>query len=298
MPSSTPVLFRGLIDDAAVFPPGNAPLALAVDRHRAHRQAGYADCIGPLLIPASAATDLLGLLQSSAEGEVPLRIGVIGRPGTDPAVVWKAFDLLSQSPTVEVVGAELGWTETLFESWPAGLPLAVEIPRGDTASTALSQIRVQRQSGHELIAKFRTGPTSTWPWPDEVELAHFIASTVALDVPFKLTGGLHHAIRGTYPVARTPEDNHGLLNILMATSKAVEGADPVELADILGDRDAANLADCFIRTADDADYAHAIRRAFRAYGCCEVTDPIAELTALDLLPLDHQPPDHLTKDAR
>jgi hypothetical protein len=141
--------------------------------------------------------------------------------------VWKAFDLLSQSPTVEVVGAELGWTETLFESWPAGLPLAVEIPRGDTASTALSQIRVQRQSGHELIAKFRTGPTSTWPWPDEVELAHFIASTVALDVPFKLTGGLHHAIRGTYPVARTPEDNHGLLNILMATSKAVEGADPV-----------------------------------------------------------------------
>jgi hypothetical protein len=292
MPSSTPVLFRGLIDDAAVFPPGNAPLDLAVERHRAHRQAGYADCIGPLLIPAAAAAELLGLVRSSAQGEASLRIGVIGRPGTDPAVVSEAVDLLSRTPSLEVVGAEIGWTDTLFKSWAAGLPLAAEIPRGGTASAALAEIRAQRQADHTVIAKFRTGPTPTWPWPDEVELAHFIASTVALEVPFKLTGGLHHAIRGTYPVDGTPEENHGLLNILMATLKAAEGADPVELADILGDRDASNLADSFIKAATDTDLADAIRSLFTSYGCCEVTDPITELAALDLLPLDARPTDH------
>ena len=53
-----PALFAGLVDDAAVFPPGNAPLADAVRRHREHRTSRYAACVGPLLVPASAATDL------------------------------------------------------------------------------------------------------------------------------------------------------------------------------------------------------------------------------------------------
>ena len=80
-----------------------------------------------------------------------------------------------------------------------------------------------------MVAKFRTGPTATWAWPDEAELATFLR-TVALEVPFRLTGGLHHAVRGRYEVAGTPEENHGVLNVLVATSAALAraGQDEVE----------------------------------------------------------------------
>ena len=46
---------HGLVDDAAVFPPGNAALPDAVAAHREHRAAWYADLVGPLLVPAVVA---------------------------------------------------------------------------------------------------------------------------------------------------------------------------------------------------------------------------------------------------
>ena len=71
-----------------------------------------------------------------------------------------------------------------------------------------------------VVAKFRTGPTPTWPWPDEAELAAFLRLAASAEAPFKLTGGLHHAVRGTYPVDGAPEEHHGILNVLLATAAA------------------------------------------------------------------------------
>ena len=47
-------LWSGLVDDAAVFPPGNAPLDVAVSGHRALRAGPDADLVGPLLVPAAS----------------------------------------------------------------------------------------------------------------------------------------------------------------------------------------------------------------------------------------------------
>jgi hypothetical protein len=58
-------LFAGLVDDAAVFPPGSATLPDAVAAHRRHRTSWYAELIGPLLVPASALPELAGLLDSA-----------------------------------------------------------------------------------------------------------------------------------------------------------------------------------------------------------------------------------------
>ena len=43
-----PPIFDRLIDDAAVFPPGDLPLADAVPAHVAHRSAWYSALVGPL----------------------------------------------------------------------------------------------------------------------------------------------------------------------------------------------------------------------------------------------------------
>lgn len=48
-----PPAFVGLVDDAAIFPPGNLPLPEAVEAHRAHRSAWYGALVGPFVVDAA-----------------------------------------------------------------------------------------------------------------------------------------------------------------------------------------------------------------------------------------------------
>ncbi len=285
MPTTTPVLLRALVDDAAVFPPGNASLTDAVSRHAAHRSAWYAGCVGPLLVPAASAADLVRVLDEQdavavADAPAPLGLVLVARPGADPATLLAARSALGEDPRVHVVGAEVGWYEGWYGDLAGELPLAVEVPRGPDGDHAFAQVRTAHLDGQPVVLKFRTGPTATWAWPDEQELAAFLR-LVASEVPFKLTGGLHHAARGTYEVAGGPEENHGVLNVLLATSAALSHAGQEEVATLLAVRDATALADLVAAWPDDT--AARVRAAFTAYGCCTVTDPVGELADLGVL---------------
>ncbi len=282
---TTPDLLRALVDDAAVFPPANNPLPDAVAAHARHRDATYSACVGPLLVPAASATDLLAQLDSGTWGRPdPLGVGIIARPGTDPGVLRDGIALLAADPRVRVTGAELGWTPQWRRlDLPGDLPLALEVPRGRSAQDdAVADVRASVAEGDAVVAKFRTGPTPSWPWPDESELAVFLRAATGAPVPFKLTGGLHHAVRGTYEVGGVAEENHGVLNVLVATSAALDGASHDTVAGLLAVRDARALADV-VAAWTDATTARA-RAAFTSYGCCTVTDPLTELATLGLLP--------------
>ena len=273
-----PALFTGLVDDAAVFPPGNAPLAQALSRHRAHRASGYAACVGPLLVPASAAAELVALLEAEPVAE-PVRVGVIGRPGTPVAEVRQAVSLL-QDAGVDVAGVETGWAPDWRDAGLGSLPLSVEVPRGEAQADALADIARDASDSVALQAKFRTGATSTWQWPDERELAAFIRATLDHDLGFKLTGGLHHAVRCTLEDPAQPE-HHGLLNVLTTVRWALNGEDVDELVPLLAERDPTALV-AHVTRMSAADAA-IVRAFFTAYGCCEVTEPLGELTTLGLI---------------
>src|SRR5690606_35274870 len=100
-----------------------------------------------------------------------------------------------------------------------------------------------------------------------------------LGVPFKLTGGLHHAVRAEHD----GEPQHGLLNVLLAVHSAIRDGAPVAVGSLLAQRDGDMLAESVL-DLDDTD-ATRLRSLFTAYGCCEVTDPIGELDALGILEL-------------
>jgi hypothetical protein len=270
--AAEPSLFASLVDDAAVFPPGSAPLPEAVRRHRVHRASGYAACVGPLLVPAAAAGDVVALLDGD-----PLRVGVIGRPGTAGSDVAAAVRVLRSCGAIEVAGVELGWTPDWRATDFGGLPLSLEVPRGADQAAAIADIAADTSDAVALQAKFRTGATDTWAWPDETELATFIRSAIDHDLGFKLTGGLHHVARGTHD----GQEQHGLLNVLATVRWALNGEDVDELVPLLAERDPAVLVPHITRMS--AADAAIVRAFFTAYGCCEVTDPIGELTTLGLV---------------
>jgi hypothetical protein len=94
-------------------------------------------------------------------------------------------------------------------------------------------------------------------------------------LPFKLTAGLHHAVRHTDP--ETSFVHHGFLNILVAAAVAVDGAEVAEVAEVLGGTDPAPLV-----TAAQAR-RHRSRPLWVGFGSCSVMDPLTDLIRLGLI---------------
>ena len=290
--SRIPAVLTGLCDDAAIFPPGSLPLAEAVPAHLRHLSSDYADLVGPLVLSASAVGELTPLVGHLAPDAVSATV-TVPAPDAIPAVL----ATLAALPAVRLAALEV--------TLPQGLPADEVVPALDAALASLPAresgegpgegaeptvfVEVPRDDRrHALLtaladspyrAKFRTGGVRAELYPDEAELAAAIGASVAARLPFKATAGLHHAVRNTDP--DTGFEQHGFLNVMLATDAALQGAPVEEMERILADRDGASLA---ARVGDlPGERAAALRAAFTSFGTCSVTDPLDELTALHLV---------------
>jgi hypothetical protein len=107
-------------------------------------------------------------------------------------------------------------------------------------------------------------------------LARCIDAALDRELPFKCTAGLHTAVRHHDP--GTGFTHHGFLNILLATRAALDGDEPVTALEE-ADRDVV-LSELH-KTGPDGLLRS--RRWFTSFGCCEVLDPLHELTSLGLV---------------
>lgn len=274
-------LFTGLVDDAAVFPPGLAPVPDAVVRHRELTRGPYADLVGPLLVPVSE-THRLRYTAAGSPAAGTLRVSLVARPGTPVREVLHALGELEGVPGLEVVSLELahqpGWEEALGH----GRPVVVEVPRDPFAQQRAMEELAGARAEHPVRAKFRTQGTPDTPVPTPAELATFVVRSIRRKTPFKLTGGLHHAVAGTHPAAGGgTEDQHGVLNVLLATRAALDGAEAGAVAEVLAVRDADRLVGEVASLTEEQ--ARRLRAAFTSYGCCGVLDPLTELHDLHLI---------------
>ncbi|WP_427167389.1 hypothetical protein ACQF4J_31965 [Streptomyces sp. C1-1] len=121
--------------------------------------------------------------------------------------------------------------------------------------------------------KFRTGGTRADAFPDETRLTEGLMSAMRLRVPFKLTAGLHHAVRHTGP--GTGFEHHGFLNVLAAVAAAHDGAGEEAVASVLACREPQSVA----RRCTPRRRA-AARAWFTSFGTCSIDEPLADLSAL------------------
>lgn len=257
-----PPLFTGLLDDAAVFPPGLMPLADAVPAHARHLSAPYADIVGPLVLAVPALAQL-------GDAEVDLSVTLPAGPGQLPEAIRAAGTRLRGLEIAVPAGMSPHAFFAALE--PVDVPVFVEVPRDERRLEVIAECS---KTGYQ--AKFRTGGVKAELYPDEAELAAAVRAVVDAEVPFKATAGLHHAIRNTDPV--TGFEQHGYLNLMLATAAAADGASEADLVAILADRDAKAIA------ARVSELGESVRTRFRSFGTCSITEPLTELIELGLLP--------------
>ena len=273
--SALPALVAELCDDAAVFPPGRAPLPDAVREHCARRDAWFAGLVGPLVLPDSALAELGELIPT--DSTVELSVTLPGGPGGLPAVREAVASLPVRLRAIEVPVAADPDPITAVDALADGgadLDVHVEIPRDDRGPVVLEQV-----ARRGLRAKFRTGGVRAELYPDDVELAASLAGAVRAGVAFKATAGMHHAVRNTDP--GTGFEQHGFVNVLLATALLLDGLGERQARDVLAERDGAALAARLQALTPEQEAA--VRAAFVSFGTCSVTEPLAELVELGLI---------------
>lgn len=269
--------FAGLLDDAAVFPPGpagrgGAPLAAALPAHRGHRAAWYSPLVGSFVFPANRISEL-----SDLHNEVPLHVALTatGSGGLRTALEALALPAVKLG-SVELVPDGENLIPLLDDQLPTEVTGYVEVPRGPDRDAVLDGL-----AGTRYRAKFRTGGLVPKAHPSEAELAASILAATVRDVPFKCTAGLHHAIRHTAPSDEGELEQHGFLNVLLATAAAIDGASAQDLAALLAERDGPTVA-AQVQALGEAGVARA-RERFVSFGTCSIDDPVRDLTDLKLI---------------
>ena len=133
-----------------------------------------------------------------------------------------------------------------------------------------------------LHGKIRTGGVEPAAYPSADQLAEQLSVLVEADLSFKATAGLHHAWPNSASDAQGRAlRQHGFLNLMMALDALIDGAEPADAAELLRVTDQERIR-AAVSSWDEAT-AQRIRRRFRSFGCCGVTDPVSDLVSLGLL---------------
>jgi hypothetical protein len=274
-----PEHFHGLVDDAAVFPPGDAPLQDALVAYVGRRGEWYADLVGSFVVTDVAVP--------AVSEPVPVSIVVTGGAGAIAGALKLAAKRELTVVGVEIALRDLDDLAGNARRVSAAIDAAraegalddethvyVELPLADAGPDWLAAADVVAEGEHRL--KFRTGGLEADKFPSSEQLAGWIDAALDRETPFKCTAGLHHAI--AHRDHETGFAHHGFLNVLLATRQAFDGATTSEVATLLADHYPNDLV-ALARTSDLAG----ARRWFVSFGSCSVDEPLDDLVGLGLV---------------
>ena len=293
-------LFEGLVDYAGLFPPAALGMADSVARYEEYLAGEHRWALGKFVLPVERLSEFAHAARAVAGGVSSWQLALVA--GTDFSADVRAVDEFAQHGdsratvgAIEVRASSVGQVESVAREAArlrGGIPDAfdvyVEVPvAGDTAAL------VRAIGGHGLRAKVRTGGVEAGAFPDARSLAEFIVLCAAHRVTFKATAGLHHALRGSYPLtydaASERSTMFGFLNVFVAALFARDGLDAAGVQALLEEQDAGQIV--FDRAgvtwrgrtlSSDAIRAARAQTA-TSFGSCSFSEPVSDLSILGLL---------------
>jgi hypothetical protein len=276
-----PEPFAGLVDDAAIFPPGDAPLPDAVAAYAARRDEWYAALVGSFVVTDEKLPKVeqrlpLSVVVTGGAGAISPALHLAARNDADVAgveVALRDLDDLAGNARRVVAAVDAARADGVLDE---EMPVYVELPQQEPGASWLGAADTVCEA--ELRLKFRTGGLESHLFPGAPTLVAWIDAALDRETPFKCTAGLHNALRHT---GADGFEHHGFLNVLLATRLAFDGAAPDEVVSVLEERVAEIVLERWQEQGDEA-LARA-RRWFTSFGSCSVTEPLDDLVALGLV---------------
>ena len=296
-PAPLRALLGGLVDYAGLFPPASLGMPEAVARYAAYHAGEHRQLLGRFVLPA-ARLDEFSVASSHAamsNGQTAAarrawRLSVLAGPADAERL--QAFNAWEEERAViDTIEAKADSPEAVREIAQAlggAFTVFVEVPVRTDPAPMLAALRT-----HGLRAKIRTGGVTTDAFPNPEEVLRFLSTCAALDLPFKATAGLHHPLRGEYPLTYAAGSEcgtmYGFLNVFLASLLLRKGVPAAEVAPVLEERDAAAI----VVTEDGIrwrsrrltlqDVAEARASFAGSFGSCSFEEPVQDLTSLRLI---------------
>ena len=305
-------LLTELIDYAGLFPPAKLEMAPAVSNYAKYLASEHAWMLGRFVVPVSklelfrkATVDLLPREDRAPREQDPeagarggWRLSAIIDGDLDENIdSIFAFNHEHEQPgkglvvadTIELKVESAAQVDESLDLIPEELFPFFELPLGGDLRGFATAI-----AGNDAAAKIRTGGITPEAIPAAEQVASFIATCAAAQIPFKATAGLHHPIRAEHALTYEPDAPravmHGFLNVFLAAAAALEhGLDERALAALLEERDPAAFT--FTRDAvmvrghelTAAGIARTRESFALSFGSCSFTEPVDDLTRLGWL---------------
>jgi hypothetical protein len=291
VPAAARAFLAGAIDYAGLFPPAGLAMPSAVDNYLAYRSGPDAWALGRFVVPVARLGELEQALPDPDQAQGgPMALAALVGPGTaEDLDMIGAFNRREAThgariEALEVKAGSADAVRAVLAAIPGGWIRYLEVPIAGDNGPALDA--VQAGGG---FAKLRTGGVTANAFPAPEALLHTLLALAQRKLPFKATAGLHHPLRGVFPLTEAPDAPgammYGYLNILLASLILWNEGDPDQALAALLQESSASLRfeDDVLVWRDlrfDASVLHAVRtRFFHGFGSCTFREP------LDLLPL-------------
>ena len=299
-PASLCALLTHIVDYAGLFPPAQLGMEEAVGNYAEYLAGPHAWMLGRFVVPASRLDEFeLAAARHLPQGEQsrPWRLSaLVGgdlRSGVERMLEFNCSHWGgSETGHAVIDAAEVrAATESELASVMAQLPrnfrCFVEIPVEPDPESLVAAVG---RAG--AAAKARTGGTSTEAFPASDVVARFLSACVTAAVPFKVTAGLHHPVRGEYRL--TYEKNApcgtmlGFLNVFLAAAALAAGHGMAAATELITEWRLETLR---FDSGNATWGAHqmstaAIQRARElaiSFGSCSFREPVDELVAAGIL---------------
>jgi hypothetical protein len=292
--SSLATLLHRIVDYAGLFPPAGLDMGPAVAEYAEQRAGPYQWALGRFVVPAARLAHFARAADPVLpRGGEPWRLSaLIGddlnadlasiqrfNEGHRARAVVDAVELKAASPRAisDAIDAVGTWLETYVE-------LALQ-------SEMEPLIRAAGERGARV--KVRTGGVTADAFPTPAELARFIRASADARVPFKATAGLHHPLRGEYPLTYLPGSArapmYGFLNLFLTAGFMSHGLSDEHASALLTETSpgAFRFTDEMVewrgRHLSDGELRRVRREVATSFGSCSFREPIADLQSLGLL---------------
>jgi hypothetical protein len=290
---------RGIIDYAGLFPPASLDMARAVAQFEMYSEGEDCDLLGRFILPAARLDEFASAIDASrltrknsawrisviasaataAEGEKIRRFNQArGRARSHVSTIIDAVEMQVRS-VEEVRRAIMHFGKFKLFLEP--------VPPADQAELLLAI------ASAAAAAKIRTGGTTPGTTPEPEAVIRFISKCSELDLRFKATAGLHHALRNIYPLTYADDSPrgtmYGYLNIFLAAAFVRNGLPQPALRDLLQESEPGAIS--FDESGAawrghrvDVAQLRATRERFAvSFGSCSFTEPVEEARKLRLI---------------